>query len=44
MEFKLISLLGCYLRDWKLRVVLNSQTSDWRKINSDVTQGSLLGF
>ena len=31
VEGDLLSLLECYLRDWKQRVVLKDQTSDWRK-------------
>ena len=41
VEVDLLSLLECYLRDQ--RVVLNGQTLDWRKINSGVLQGSVLG-
>ena len=42
-EGKLLSLLKYYLRDRKQRVVLNGQSSDWRKINSGVPQGLILG-
>ena len=42
VEGELLSLLECYLRDGKQRVVLNAQNSDWRKINSGVGQGSVL--
>ena len=42
VEGELQSLLECYLRDRKQRVVLNCQNSDWRKINSGVPQGSVL--
>ena len=43
VEGELLPLLECYLRDRKQRVVLNGQNSDWRKINSVVPQGSVLG-
>ena len=43
VEGDLLSLLECYLRDRKQRVVLNCKNSDWRKINSGVPQGSVLG-
>ena len=42
VEGELISLLECFLRDRKQRVVLNGQNSDWRK-KSGVFQGSVLG-
>ena len=32
-----------YLQNREQRVVLNGQTSEWRKINSGVLQGSVLG-
>ena len=38
----LLSLLEYYLINREQRVVLNVQTSDWRKINSGVPQGSVL--
>ena len=44
VEGELLSLLEYYLRDRKQRVVLNSQNSVWRKINSGAPQGSVLGL
>ena len=44
VEGVLIFLLECYLSNRERRVVLNSQTSDWRKINSGVLQRSVLGI
>ena len=41
VEGELLSLLECYLSNREQRVILNSQNSDWRKINSGVPQGSL---
>ena len=43
VEGGLLSLLECFLSNREQRVVLNGQTSDWRKINSVVLQGSVLG-
>ena len=41
-EGDLLLLLKNYQINRKQRVVLNSQTSEWRKINSEVPQGSVL--
>ena len=43
VEGDLLLLLKNYLKNRKQRVVLNVQTSDWRKINSGLPQGSVLG-
>ena len=43
VEGQLLALLKDYLYNRKQRVVLNGQTSDWRKINSGVPQESVLG-
>ena len=42
IEGDLLLLLKNYLKNCKQRVVLNGQTSKWRKINSIVLQGSVL--
>ena len=43
VEGDLLLLLKNYLKNRKQRVVLNGQTSEWRKINSGLPQGSVLG-
>ena len=43
VEGQSLALLKDYLYSGKQRVVLNGQTSDWRKINSGVPQESVLG-
>ena len=43
VEGELLSLLKNYLQNREQRVVLNGQTSGWRKFNSGVLQGSVLG-
>ena len=40
---ELLSLLENYIEKCKQRVVSNGQTSEWRKINSGVPKGSVLG-
>ena len=44
VEVELLFSLACYLSNREQRVVLNGQTSDWRKINSGAPQGSVLGL
>ena len=43
VDGKLLSLLENYLENRKQRFVLNGQTSEWKKINSGVPQGLVLG-
>ena len=43
VEGEVLSLLKCYRSNREQRIVLNDQTSDWRKINSGVPQASVLG-
>ena len=43
VEGELLSLLKNYLENREQRVVLNGQTSEWRKIKSGVPQGSVRG-
>ena len=43
VEGELLSLLKNYLKNRRQRVVLNGQTSEWRKIMSGIPQGSLPG-
>ena len=43
VQGQLLALLKDYFHDRQQRVVLKGQTSDWRKINSEVPQGSVLG-
>ena len=43
VEGELLSLLKNYHENRQQRVALNSQTSGWRKINSRVPQGLVLG-
>ena len=40
---ELLLLLKIYLQNREQRVVLNGQTFGWRKVNSDVAQGLVLG-
>ena len=43
IEGELLLLLKNYLRNREQRVVLNGQTSEWKRIYSGVPQGSVLG-
>ena len=43
VEGELLSLLKSLQLSHEQRVVLNGQTSGWRKINSGIPQGSVLG-
>ena len=43
VEGELLLLLKAYLRNREQRVVLNGQTSEWKRIYSRVPQGSVLG-
>ena len=43
IEGQILSLLATYLENREQRVVLNGQTSEWRKIKSGVPQESVLG-
>ena len=43
VEGQLLSLLKDYLHNRKQRIALNGQMSDWKKINSGVPLGSVLG-
>ena len=43
VEGQLLALLKDYFHNRKQRVVFNGQMSDWRKINSGVQQGEVLG-
>ena len=43
IDGQLLSLLENYHKNCEQRVVLNGQTSDWRKIKSGAPQGSVLG-
>ena len=43
VEGELLLLLKNYLQNREQIVVLNGQTSEWRKISSSLPQGSILG-
>ena len=43
VEGELLLLLKNCLENWEQRVILNGQTSEWRKIVSRIQQGSVLG-
>ena len=43
VEGELLALLKSYLQNREQRVFLNGQISGWRKFNSGIPQGSLLG-
>ena len=43
VEGELLLLLKDYLKNREQRLALNGQTSHWRKINSGIQQGSVLG-
>ena len=42
-HISLLNLLSNFLRNRKLRVKLNGQTSSWAVVNARVPQGSILG-
>ena len=42
-HISLLNLLSNFLRNRKLRVKLNGQTSSWAVVNAGVPQGSILG-
>ena len=44
VEGELLLLLKNYLHNREQRVVLNGQTSEWKRIYSKVPQGSVLGL